>query len=148
MRKEKEVKEKLSALCVDRLKKRKDEFLSVTSRNCEFNARARISGKGMVGFCKNPNVRKKSDDGVVVCDGSERPKKCSCFKCRNTRGSVEKDFYTVLRSPARCGNEYPKIAILIWFLQDFPRQSRIRRMSRSVRELGTSLSRVLLFRWW
>jgi hypothetical protein len=148
MRKEKEVKERLSALCVDRLKKRKDEFLSVDSRNCEFNARARISGKGMVGFCKHKGVRKRSSDGVVVCDGKERAKKCGSFKCKNTHKSVEEDFHIALRSPARCGNEYPKIAILIWFLQDFPKQSRLKRMTKSSRELSGSLYRLLFFRWW
>jgi len=148
MRKEREVKERLAALCIDRLKKRKDEFLSVNSRNCEFNARARITGKGMVGFCKHKDIRKRSDNGVVVCDGCDRAKRCNSFKCKNTHKSVETDFYAVLRSPSRCGNEYPKVAILIWFLQDFPKQSRLKRMSRSLRELFVSIWRLLLFRWW
>ena len=148
MRKEKEVREKLDALCVDRLKKRKKDFLSVRSRNCRFNTRMRVPDKGMVGLCKNADVCRKASSGVLVCDGEERAKKCSKFKCRNTHQSVEADFNEILRSPARCGSEYPKIAILIWFLQDFPKQSRIWRFGESLRELRKSFGRVLFMRWW
>ena len=148
MRKEKEVRERLDALCVDRLKKRKKEFLSVSSRNCMFNTRMRVPDKGMVGLCKNSEICKKTKNGVLVCDGEERAKKCNKFKCRNTHNSVERDFHDILKSPARCGNEYPKVAILIWFLQGFPRQSRLWRFRESVKELFSSFGRVLLMRWW
>jgi len=147
MRKEKEVKERLGALCVDRLKKRKEEFLSITSRNCQFNARSRVPGKGMLGFCRNKDLC-GSRKSILVCDGDETAKKCNRFKCRNTRGSVEDGFNDILKSPARCGGEYPKIAVLIWFLQDFPTQSRMKRMSRSLRELTLAVRRLLFFRWW
>lgn len=148
MRKEKEVRQRLESLCVDRLKKRKESFLSVHSRNCEFNARARVSGRGMTGFCRNKKLCAKVESGVLACDSEERAKKCSLFKCKNTHASVEDDFHDILRSPARCGNEYPKVAMLIWFLQDFPQQSRIRRMSRSWREVWGAMGRLMFMRWW
>jgi len=63
-------------------------------------------------------VQKHGAQGIFVCNSDEVAKRCRVFECRNTESSVESEFESILRSPARCGDEYPKLAMLIWFLQD------------------------------
>jgi hypothetical protein len=86
--------------------------------------------------------------GVFVCNDPETAERCRVYECRNTEQSVEQDFERVLRSPAQCGHEYPKLAVLIWFLQDYAAGSRLSRLRRTAGEAVRSVARLLLMRWW
>jgi hypothetical protein len=93
-------------------------------------------------------VMKRTKGEPFVCDEEGTARRCKFFDCRNTPVSVEEDFEAVLGSPARCGNEYPKLAIMIWFLQDSSRRSRYQRFCTALREAFLSILSLLLWRWW
>lgn len=105
--------EKHKARC---LQKRMKEYLSCKPRNCKHNQRLRVKNKGMVGICQCPQVLKESKEPLFVCDTDEVAQGCPYFSCKNTRESVVDSFENVLSSPTRCGEEYPKLAALIWVL--------------------------------
>jgi hypothetical protein len=85
----------------------------------------------------------------LVCNDSEFSARCECFKCIHTEELVEHEFGTILSSPSRCGEEYPKLAMLIWFLQDDSRHSetRSRRLLGHVQRAFSELFKVVTFRW-
>ena len=147
MREKHEVLEKFREMRTLKLNERKEQFLSRQPRNCFFNFRQRIRENSVVGFCQNPEVIKTIGTRVFVCNDSETANRCSCFRCRNTEESVEAEFDEVLKSPARCGQEYPKLAILIWFLQDYS-STRLTRLGRVLASIGTGLYKLIFFRWW
>ena len=148
MRNKREVLEKYQEVRANRLKKRKEQFLSKLARNCQHNTRMRVKGQGTVGFCQNPVVLHQAKTKVFVCSDDDTAKRCRVFSCRNSHQSVEDDFESVLRSPARCGNDYPKLAMLIWFLQDYPNASKATRFGYEVGRFFSSLWRMLTFKWW
>ena len=148
MREENEVMRRLRSMMADRLRKRMREFLERAPDNCVFNTRFRVRGQGKIGFCQNREVLEARNAKVFVCNDKEMAGSCSCFECRNTDETVRQTFDEIVRDPVRCGDEYPKLAMLIWFLQRFEPQSRISRLSRSLLDLWRSLWRLLLFRWW
>lgn len=148
MRSNQEIREKFEDLRNRRLKERKAKFLCRSFLNCSFNRRMRVKGHGKVGFCINALILGKVRTPFCVCNSDEQAEKCACFECRNTEESVEKDFNEVLRSPSRCGDEYPKLAILLWMLQrsELPIEDE---------KAGTRLDRffalcksLFLFGWW
>ena len=148
MREKQEVLEKFNTMKALKLKERKEQFLDAKPRNCFFNFRQHVRENGDVGFCQNPVVVNTIRTRVFVCNDDDTVKRCKCFKCRSTNESVEKDFDEVLRSPARCGQEYPKLAMLIWFLQDFEPLTRGSRLLKVLSSIGKWASRLILFRWW
>lgn len=148
MREKQEVLEKFFELKALKLRERKEQFLRMTPRNCVFNCRLRVKGNSQVGFCQNPEVLMTLKTKVFVCNDEDTAKTCRCFACRNTEESVRREFNEILHSPSRCGQEYPKLAMLIWFLQDFDSQGRFSRFRRSVVLFWDSFVRLLLFRWW
>lgn len=117
MRSAQEVAEKLKILCDRRLAERMDKFLSVCHLNCAHNVRYRVRGQGQVGFCMNDELRLSSRRKVIICDDKQTAHKCKFYKLAKTAEDVESDFREILRDPARCGQEYPKIAVLLWVLQ-------------------------------
>lgn len=147
MREKHEVLEKFREMQVLKLKERKEQFLSRLPRNCFFNFRQRIRENSVVGFCQNPEVIKTIGTKVYVCNDCETAKRCMMFKCANTEESVSKEYEEILKSPARCGQEYPKLAILIWFLQDYS-SNRWIRFSRVLATIGSGIYRLIFFRWW
>jgi hypothetical protein len=148
MREKQEVLEKFAEMRALKLKERKEGFLNRQPRNCYFNFRQRVRENSIVGFCQNPEVIKTIGTKVFVCNDCETAKRCNSFQCRNTEESVERDFDDVLKSPARCGQEYPKLAILIWFLQDYESQNRWVRLGRLTASIGKGLYKLMFFRWW
>ena len=124
---EAEVVKKFRELRCRRLKERQKEFLAPKPRNCSFNRRHQVKGKGQVGFCIQPLVLTKARGHFFVCDADEVARKCACFECKNKPETVEADFNAILREPARVGNEYPKLGLLLWFLQ---RNVPVRRWAR------------------
>lgn len=148
MRKREEVLSKYEDLRKKRLSQRKEKAMRREHRNCAHNMRLRVKGQGKCGFCRNPEVLDKVGGGPFVCDEEGTARRCRYFECRNTPETVEEDFEEVLRNPARCGEAYPKLAIMIWFLQDDSRRSRAQRLKTSVGELFRSICALFFWRWW
>lgn len=148
MRSKTEVQEKFDELRMARLRKRKDEFLSRACANCAFNERVHIKGKGKVRICQNTEVLSSLRREVFVCDDDEVAQKCNKFQCRKTKEQVEQDFVEILKSPARCGDVYPKLALLIWFLQERKYRTRWERFCDCIRSGWNFLLHLVLFRWW
>jgi hypothetical protein len=148
MRERAEVMERFRELRSVRLKARKAEFLSKTPRNCQHNERLRVKGEGMCGFCQNPIVLQRIKNKVFVCNQDDTASRCRVFECRSTEESVEEDFEEVLRSPARVGNDYPKLALLIWFLQNWESPSRAGRLKEAWVSMLRSSFRFLFMKWW
>jgi len=130
-----------------KLRERMREYLCRAPVNCVDNERMRVHGRGMVGFCQNAAVLGATRKGMFVCNDPSTAERCRVFKCRNTEASVRADFEGVMRSPARCGSEYPKLAMLIWFLQDFDGGSRAGRLGSLLARAGAALWKVASFRW-
>lgn len=148
MKSEKEIRANFENLYSRRLAKRKQQFLAREHLNCKHNVRFRIRGNGKCGFCRNDKVLTQFNNRPYVCDEEGTAKTCEYFECRNTPESVEQDFEEILKSPARCGKEYPKLAVLIWCLQDKSRRTRFRRLSGTVCELARAIWALITFEWW
>jgi hypothetical protein len=148
MKSKEEVQAKFEDLRRRRLSQRREKFLSKDFRNCRHNIRMRVKDNGKCGFCRCPEVMERTKGQPFVCDEEGTARRCKFFDCRNTPETVEEDFEEVLRSPARCGNEYPKLAIMIWFLQDTSRRTRYQRLCTATREVFRSIISLLLWRWW
>lgn len=150
MRDKQEVLEKFWDLSDRALKELKLKYLSRHPINCSHNVRYKVKGKGQIGLCQNPVVlsycRTKK---VFVCNDTETACRCKLFKCVNSNESVETNFRNILRSPSRCGNDYPKLAILIWFLQDYNTfDKRTVRLSQTFKRIWFSVWNLLSCRWW
>ena len=112
MRTYQEVKDKAVFLREKYLKARIDEFTCRKPINCLFAKKAKLNtGKAML--CVDD-----SQPEITVCD-CERCKKCSRFVCKNTEESIIDDFNEIINSVSRCMQEYPKLALMLWFLQDY-----------------------------
>ena len=148
MRDEGEISSRLDELLARRLKQMRTEFLSQEPRNCAFNTRFRVKGQGQVGFCQNPMVLNKLGAKVFVCHESDTARQCRVYRCRNTEDSVKQEFDAILRSPERCGEKFPKVAMLIWVIQNFVSPTRGRRLGQSLSRLGKAIVQLIFFRWW
>jgi hypothetical protein len=148
VREKEEVLDKFLELRNLKLRERKQAFLCRASINCIHNTRMRVKGKGQLGFCQNQEVLNRTAKGMFVCSEDETAQRCKVFECRNSEESVEADFNEILRSPARCGNDYPKLAMLIWFLQEFEAQGRCARFVSLWKKMGDSLWKLFILRWW
>jgi hypothetical protein len=149
MRDKQEILEKFYELRDVKLKERKKLFLSQTPRNCLYNTRLRVKDNGNVGFCQNPIVLGALRARVFVCNEDDTACHCQAYHCKNTDEFIERDFAEILASPARCGHEYPKLAVLIWCLQDVRgAHGRAERFWSSVASVFKSVIRLIYFRWW
>jgi len=148
VRQKEEVLERFHEARSLKLRERKESFLSKIPRNCVFNARVRVKDTGYIGFCQNPQVLAPLGTRIFVCNTDITCVRCRAFVCQNTEKSVEDDFSEILRTPARCGQEYPKLAMLIWFLQEFDSRSRWERFRHALAGYGRAMLRLFLFRWW
>jgi hypothetical protein len=114
------------------------------------------SEHGRVGFCISPLVLAKVKIPFHVCNLNEQAEDCACFECKNTEESVERDFDKVLKSPAWCGHEYPKLAMLLWMIQhvedeeeDEEEVTRVSRFCESFLVVWKGFWNFVFFwRWW
>ena len=148
MRERDEVLEKFQEFRRVKLAERKQAYLCKSFMNCKHNARMRLKGKGHVGFCQNPEILNRANKGMFVCNDDETARRCHVFDCRNTEESVEHDFDDILRSPSRCGSEYPKLAMLIWFLQECDGPGRTDRLKYLSGRMASSFWKIATFKWW
>ena len=147
MRKSEEVESKFYDLQDRRLRERKKEYLSKFPQNCQFNCVRKTIDNGDVRFCRNEKVT-ASHGGLYVCDSDKVAASCSCFISNKTEEKIEEEFEEIMASPSRCGNEYPKLAILIWFLQDMNRPSRVDKLKEVIGGIAKNLWYLVSFRWY
>lgn len=148
MRSEAEIKSRLQELTKRRARSFQQEYMRQCPRNCAFNTRLRVTGHGKVGFCQNAAVLKATGVGRFVCNDDETAQQCKVYRCRNTQDSVRQEFEAILRSPERCGERFPKLAILIWVIQDSGHRSRRLRFYCSIRDVFRAVWRLTTIRWW
>jgi len=151
MRKESEVKEKFDEIYLREMRKKLSDYLTRSYVNCKFNTRFRVKGNGMVGFCQNPVVCISAGKPIFVCSDDGVSKKCECFECKNEERSVEREFIEEISSPSLCGQKYPKLAVLLWFLQKMPNQenpNKIGRLRMIIAEIARLIKDVVILRWW
>lgn len=118
MRSEQEVAVKLEQVYNKILAERKSAFLSRTHMNCVFNQRCRVKQNGKIGFCCNEEVLKGTKRNFFVCDEEQTALACPFYQCAHTEESIENDLKELIKDPARCGELYPKLMVLIWVLQN------------------------------
>lgn len=147
MRNKTEIIERFHELVTNCLRQRKEKYLSRGPDNCDFHYKLRVKGEKQLSLCQNPVILSCIKAKAFVCS-EESSQTCRVFKCRNTPESVERDFAEVLRSPARCGQEYPKLAVLIWCLQDVAAQGRLARFYEALHRFWLSFWRMTTFKWW
>jgi hypothetical protein len=143
LRSESDASERFRKLWQRRLKERNREYLCCSSKNCVSGVRTRVRNVGNLFFCANKEVLEGIPGGILACD-DEVAKKCKSYRCKNTQDSVQRDFEEILRSPARCGEEYPKLAIMLWFLSDSKNMGRLARFKECV----MSVWKLFTFGWW
>lgn len=149
MRSKDEVRERCEDLRRRRLRERKQSRLACSHRNCAFNRMVRVAGKGRFGLCTNPEVTHRGGRArLIVCDRDEVAESCRAYEQRVTEEEVEEEFERILRDPAWCGNEYPKLAIMLWFLQDSEPRGRTRRLASYGAEALMALWKLVFFKWW
>jgi len=139
MRSECELLERMKMLYHKRLSERKEKFLSVGYMNCKHNVRHRVRGCGQLGFCYCSEMLLSTGRKVIVCNEDSVAKKCSEFCHKLTEEQVEEQMQKIIRDPSRCGNEYPKLAVLIWALQDGKGDKNVNRVKELVLELSELL---------
>ena len=148
MREKQEVLDKFRELRDRYLKERKESFLGRKPINCIHNVRLRVKGKGHFCFCQNPLILSKCGNKMFLCNEDDTAQRCQVFACKNTLESVEQTFEEIMSSPSRCGNDYPKLAMLIWFLQDFDVRSRASRLGQLFKRIFSSIWGIISCRWW
>jgi hypothetical protein len=143
MRTENEVMEKCKEQYHKELRGRIKKYTSKSFLNCKFNERHRVRNNGTTGFCSNPIKKKECKTFVYVCDSDEISKECKLFKCMNTTEKVKEEFESIVKDPSRCGQEYPKLATLLWVYQngDSYQPGRLKRFLLSI-------YKVINFSWW
>ncbi len=125
------------------------EYTSKDPINCRHNHRHRVKNFGSVGFCNNQKVLLGSKQFVFVCSDKDTAQKCPYFCCKNTEESVLSVYKNILKNPALCGQRFPKLAVLIWFLQTPPpsREKR-QRFAKLLVGIFVNLWRIFSFSWW
>ena len=148
MRTREEVLDRFRELRNKTLRQRKEKFLSKDFLNCTHNVRLPVKDVGKVGLCQNPEVLRKRGK-PLVCNDGDFSGRCPCFECIDDESSVKQSFNEILASPSRCGEEYPKLAMLIWFLQEDSKQLEpwSRRLAGHLRRAASELFKVVTFRW-
>lgn len=118
MRSQEEILKRFKTQYDKHLSERLRRYLCRSFLNCQYNERHRVKGNGMVGFCTFNGASTYSKRKIVVCSDESTVNNCKFFRCCHTEESIKKDFDDILKNPAKCGQEYPKLATLIWVLQD------------------------------
>lgn len=154
MKNEEEVKVKFDHLYFKELEKKREKYLTQGFKNCKFNGVHKVKQNGKIGFCHNPLVVSATKKFMFVCNEDKTACNCEHYECRHTEESVREGFLEELKNPSVCGQKYPKMGILLWFLHNMPEPAKEKTDSRGVRFLKAffrifqSLSQFIFFRWW
>jgi hypothetical protein len=149
MRSEEEILARFRDVYSRTLESRTEEHIARKSINCKFNSRFRLKKFGLVGFCTNPTVTISEHRGAFVCNDDDIACSCKKYECKHTIDSVRSDLDDIMRNPSMCGQEYPKLAMLLWFLQRTSpsEQSRVSRLKSALFDMARSVLFILSFRW-
>lgn len=158
MQTEKEVIKKANELYERFLSRKLEDFLTTSYHNCKYNNRHRIRGTGMVGFCTCCKLLEDKNQPVFVCNDDDVAKACNFYECKHTKETVIQEYKEEISSPSVCGQRYPKLAVLLWVLQQMsdeqPSQvftpkpkTRFQRLSTECNVIWKSLLNLVLFRW-
>jgi len=151
MRTENEVSERFHEVYERELRRKLDEYLTTAPINCRYNSRYRVKGNGVMGFCGNPAILVQAGKPVFLCQDIETAKHCRCYECRNTESSATQEFIEELKSPSVCGQKYPKLAMLLWFMQKLPSSEQDTRRGRLwtlLKDWAKNIWDMTTFRWW
>ncbi len=118
MKTEYEIEQKCREMYSRALAERKEKYLTKSHLNCSFNMRCRVKQNGMVGFCTNQTIVDDTKRNFFVCNDERTAAECPLFKCAYTEASIKQELDDIIKDPARCGKEYPKLAVLLWVLQN------------------------------
>lgn len=147
MRARDEVLERFREMRARKLKEMKRLLLAKSPANCVHNVRLNVKDVGKVGICQNPEIL-KCRGKPLVCNDAAFAERCKDFCCLHTDDTVESQFDEILRSPARCGEEQPKLAMLIWFLQgEDDTLSSSKRLQKHLSTICSECRKVLTLKW-
>lgn len=124
----------------------RQEYLSVSPKNCVHNSRFRVKSLGKVGFCQCQQECDKTGFRLLVCD-EQVPSDCCSYQCRNSEKDVDVKFDEVIRNPAMCGAKYPKLAALIWCLQEYDSPKSAGRLFELFSIIGKASYKIITFKW-
>jgi len=151
MRSDKEIKQKLNEMYNKELLKKQDKFLTSGYLNCQYNKRIHVKDAGKVGFCNNEKITSSVQKNVFICNDDKVVSKCTQYKCKNSKGSIEKEFKREISVPAICGQRYPKIAILMWCLhgRDEFTKDEIENVNLTtlVKSILNNIYKIISFKW-
>ena len=122
MRTERQVKEKLRMIAARHLRKRTEDFLTVTPERCVHCFYPRNVPVSM-GFC---GYKAEGRPRWVVCDsrfpgGNEQAQSCPWWTAKKTREEIEAEFHNLLRGDrGDLAIAYPDIAALVWMCDTDP----------------------------
>lgn len=157
MKTEKEIMNKANELYESFLQKKLENYLTCSNNNCIYNKRHRVRGYGKVGFCINQKLLKDKNQPVYVCNDLEVAKSCSYYECAYNEETVKELYKKELSTPSICGQKYPKLAVLLWVLQDDsdneketfqPKlNTRYERFIKSIKDICMSIYDFFSFKW-
>jgi hypothetical protein len=124
----------------------RQEYLSKSPKNCVHNSRFRVKSYGKIGFCQCQKECDKNSFRLLVCD-AEIPSDCVSYQCRNSEKDVDEKFDEVIRNPAMCGSKFPKLAALIWCLQEYDSPDSKGRLKELFSIIGKASYKVITFKW-
>jgi hypothetical protein len=148
MRTKEEVFEKFREMRGRKLREYKEKLLSKVHGNCIHNVKIKVKEVGVVGLCKNPILLSKRQK-PLVCNDDDFSGRCECFECKNSEELVVQNFEDILHSPSRCGEEFPKLAMLIWFLQeeDDNALGKFQKLKKHLKDIGSEILKVVRLSW-
>ena len=72
----------------------------------------------MVGFCTNREIIEGTRRSFYVCNEDSTAISCPQYRNINTEATIRQEMADIIKDPCRCGKEYPKLAMLLWVLQN------------------------------
>ena len=109
-----EIQENFEVLCDKRLKNRYKKLLARTTKNCCYSQCYGVNdGENSVVLCQ-PEI---NDKKLFICN-DDICAKCKSFDLKKTKKEIEEEFMNDMSNPQICGQKEPKIAVLLWVLQE------------------------------
>jgi hypothetical protein len=152
MQTEELIKQKFQELYIRELEKIRELYLTRKPLSCINNITQRVKGNGTFGFCKKEEILSKTKNNLYVCNEIETAVKCQCYECKFTEEEILNEYHKILKTPSVCGQKFPKLAMLIWFLQNMPEdntlKNRFSRLIAHVKEIVKNIYSIVKFKWY
>lgn len=117
MKSESDIKMQLKCMIERRLNLRFKKMLSKNPHNCVNAREYDIVFNNDKKYNKVLCSLNMNRGEIFVCDVAFC-NKCGYYKLKNTKGEVENNFKNEISNPELCAQTEPKIAMLLWVLQD------------------------------